>query len=79
VKTNESLVDRVIRVVAGAGILSLLAIGPVPGWGLFGLVGIIGLVTGLTGFCPTYVLLGIDTRSRRTVATDQGGVPWTGR
>jgi hypothetical protein len=61
-KTNEGFLDRAIRVVAGAGILSLLAIGPVPGWGLAGLVGLIPLVTGLVGHCPLYVPLGVDTR-----------------
>ena len=29
------------------------------------LIGTIGLVTGATGFCPTYVLLGISTVSKR--------------
>jgi hypothetical protein len=38
----------------------------VPGWGLIGLVGLIPVVTGLVGYCPTYTLLGIDTR---------GGIP----
>lgn len=61
-KTNEGLLDRAIRVVVGAGLLSLLAIGPVPGWGLVGLVGLLPLITGLTGFCLIYVPLGIDTR-----------------
>lgn len=66
-KTNEGIVDRVVRVTLGLGLISLLAIGPVPGWGLIGLVGIMPLTTGLTGYCPTYTLLGIDTRgaSRR--------------
>ncbi len=62
VRTNEGFLDRTIRVLVGAGILSLLAVGPVPGWGLAGLVGLIPLVTGLTGYCPLYVPLGIDTR-----------------
>jgi hypothetical protein len=61
-RTNEGFLDRAVRVVAGAGILSLLAIGPVPGWGLVGIVGLLPLVTGLTGYCPLYVPLGIDTR-----------------
>ena len=66
-KTNEGIVDRAIRVALGLGLISLLAIGPVPGWGLIGLVGIMPLTTGLAGYCPTYTLLGIDTRgaSRR--------------
>ncbi len=59
---NEGFLDRAVRVVVGVGILSLLAIGPVPGWGLVGLVGLVPLVTGVTGYCPGYVLLGIHTR-----------------
>jgi hypothetical protein len=61
-RTNEGLADRVIRLIVGTAILSLLAVGPVPGWGLFGLIGLVPLVTGLIGYCPTYTLLGIDTR-----------------
>ena len=60
-RINERCLDRVIRVVVGAGLLSILAVGPVPGWGLTGLVGLVPLITGLAGYCPSYVLLGIDT------------------
>ncbi len=60
-RTNMGFLDRSIRVLAGAGVLSLLALGPVPGWGLAGLVGLVPLVTGLTGFCPGYLPFGIDT------------------
>jgi hypothetical protein len=64
-RTNEGFLDRTMRVLVGVGLLSLLAMGPVPGWGLAGLVGLVPLVTGLTGYCPLYVPLGIDTRGRR--------------
>jgi hypothetical protein len=70
-RTNEGLVDRAIRVLAGAGILSLLAIGPLPGWGLVGLVGLMPLVTGVTGYCVTYALLGIDTCGQRAAVTER--------
>lgn len=60
-KTNEGRADRVMRVIVGLGLMSLLIVGPLPGWGLIGLIGLIPLVTGLVGFCPTYVPLGIDT------------------
>ena len=66
-RINEGFLDRAVRVLAGAGILSPLALGPIPGWGLVGLTGLIPLVTGLTGFCPLYVPLGIDTRGSRAV------------
>lgn len=60
-RTNEGTIDRVVRVVVGLAVLSLLIIGPVPGWGLLGLIGLLPLATGLIGYCPTYTLLGIDT------------------
>jgi hypothetical protein len=63
---NESTVDRVVRVVLGLVLLSLLAIGPVPGWGLIGLVGLVPLVTGGLGSCPLYTLFGISTCSLKT-------------
>jgi hypothetical protein len=61
-KTNEGLTDRLIRLVLGLAILSLVAIGPVPGWGLAGFIAAMPLLTGLVGYCPTYTLLGIETR-----------------
>jgi hypothetical protein len=68
VKQNEGTVDRIVRVVFAAVLLSLLVIGPVPGWGLFGLIGLFPLTTGLLGFCPVYVPFGIDTRERGRAA-----------
>lgn len=62
-KTNEGLADRLIRIIVGLAALSLVTVGPVPGWSLIGLIGTIPLITGLVGYCPTYTLLGIDTRS----------------
>ena len=60
-RTNEGFVDRVVRVTIGIVLLTLVAFGPVPGWGFVGLVGIIPLITGLAGYCPTYALIGLDT------------------
>ncbi|MFO1015130.1 MAG: DUF2892 domain-containing protein [Caulobacteraceae bacterium] len=57
-KANEGMIDRVLRVVAGAGILSLAFIGPhTP----LGYIGLVPLITGLVGFCPLYALLGFNT------------------
>ncbi|MBS0251414.1 MAG: DUF2892 domain-containing protein [Proteobacteria bacterium] len=50
--------DRVLRVVAGIILISLVFIGPKTFWGLIGLV---PLVTGLSGYCPAYSLFGIRT------------------
>ena len=55
---NEGKLDRILRVVAGAAVISLVFIGPQTAWGWAGLV---PLVTGLIGTCPVYSLLGINT------------------
>ncbi len=59
-KPNEGTIDRVLRVVAGLGILSLAFVGPQTPWGY---VGLVPLATGLIGFCPLYAMLGISTCS----------------
>jgi hypothetical protein len=57
-KANEGAIDRVLRVLVGAGILSLAFIGPQTPWAY---LGVIPLLTGLVGFCPLYAVLGINT------------------
>jgi len=59
-KRNVGNVDRLIRIVVGLGLLSLVFIleGNARWWGL---VGLLPLVTGLIGWCALYVPLGIDT------------------
>jgi hypothetical protein len=52
------MIDRVLRVVVGLGILSLAFVGPQSPWGY---VGLVPLITGLVGYCPAYSLLGIRT------------------
>ena len=55
---NVGTVDRVLRVVAGAALLSLVFVGPqTPG----GWIGVVPLATALIGFCPAYRILGIRT------------------
>ena len=60
-KTNVGTVDRVVRIVAGLVLLSLVFIleGSVRWWGL---VGLLPLATGLVGWCAIYTPFGIDTR-----------------
>jgi hypothetical protein len=59
-QTNVGGVDRMLRIVAGAAILSLVFIlsGDARWWGL---VGLVPLATGLMRFCPAYPLFGINT------------------
>lgn len=63
---NEHVVDRVIRVALGVGVLALLGVGPVPGWGLVGLLGLVPLATGVIGSCPVYTVAGFSTCSLKS-------------
>lgn len=66
--TNEHPIERVLRVLVGFGLLALLAVGPVPGWGLFGLIGLVPLATGALGSCPIYTAFGFSTCAVKTTA-----------
>lgn len=57
-KTNEGTVDRILRIVLGLGLLSIVFIGPQTMWGFLGLV---PLLTGVLGFCPLYRVFGFNT------------------
>jgi hypothetical protein len=59
---NEGSIDRVVRVLVGSLLLSLVFVGPHT-W--LGLVGIVPLFTGLVGFCPLYRAFGLNTRSAK--------------
>lgn len=59
--SNVGTIDRILRVVVGLGLLSLVFVGPQTWWGL---VGLIPLLTALIGFCPAYRLIGLSTCSR---------------
>jgi hypothetical protein len=59
-KANVGGIDKVLRIVAGLAILSLVFIleGSARWWGL---VGLVPFLTGLFGVCPAYGVLGINT------------------
>jgi hypothetical protein len=57
-KQNVHNVERVIRVIAGLAIISLVFIGPQSAWGW---LGVVPLATGILGWCPPYALFGIST------------------
>ncbi len=61
-KTNEGLVDRILRVVVGLALLGWFFFDQSGGvWHYAKLIGIVPLVTGLIGSCPVYSVLGIRT------------------
>lgn len=62
---TEHPVERVVRVLVGLGVLSLVFVGPKTAWGWLGLL---PLLTGFTGLCPLYTVLGISTCPRKAVS-----------
>ncbi len=59
-KANVGGVDKILRIVIGLGLLSLvLFLEDSARW--WGLVGLIPLLTGLVNFCPLYTLFGFST------------------
>lgn len=56
--SNEGKIDRTLRIVVGAALISLVFVGPETPWGW---VGLLPLITGLVGYCPAYTVFGINT------------------
>jgi hypothetical protein len=57
-KVNVGGIDRAVRIVVGAGLVALAAMGQI---GLWGWIGVVPLATGLIGYCPAYSLFGLST------------------
>lgn len=57
---NVGSADKIVRIVLGLGLLSLLFLLQPP-LSYLGLIGIVPLVTSLMGWCPLYTLLGMNT------------------
>jgi hypothetical protein len=55
---NVGTIDRVLRIVVGLALISIVFIGPQTPWGW---IGVVPLGTALLGYCPLYSLLGIKT------------------
>lgn len=55
---NVGTVDRVLRVIVGLVLLSLVFVGPRTAWGW---IGVVPLLTALVSYCPLYSLIGLKT------------------
>jgi hypothetical protein len=64
-KANVGGVDKILRIVVGLGLLSLILIleGNARWWGL---VGLVPLATGVINFCPLYTLIGLSTSPKKS-------------
>jgi hypothetical protein len=60
-KTNVGSMDRMLRIILGVGLLSLVFVGPQTplGW-----IGLVPLLTGLMSTCPIYSMFGWSSRGK---------------
>lgn len=70
IKKNLGIADRAARIVIGV-LLILLSVSAFVGdssrLAYLGLLGIVPLVAGITGYCPPYHWLGINTYKRKSI------------
>ncbi len=59
---NVGSLDRILRIVIGAALLSLVFIGPKTA---FGYIGIILIVTAFINFCPLYRIFSLNTDKQK--------------
>ena len=59
-KKNVGSADKIVRIVIGLGLLSLLFLLDAP-MKYLGLIGFVPLLTSMMGWCPLYTLLGMNT------------------
>ncbi|MBN8464820.1 MAG: DUF2892 domain-containing protein [Dechloromonas sp.] len=59
---NVGGIDKIVRIVAGAGLIGATVAGMLPVWGY---IGIVPLATGLMGWCPAYSIFGMNTCATR--------------
>lgn len=64
-EVTEHPIERVVRVLFGLGIVSLVFVGPKTPWGW---LGVLPILTGITGLCPLYTVLGISTRPKKSTS-----------
>lgn len=57
-KQNVHNIERIIRIIVGLGLISLVFAGRQTVWGW---IGVIPLATGIIGWCPPYALMGFST------------------
>jgi hypothetical protein len=57
---NVGGIDRTLRIVVGIALVAMFFVLEGPARSV-GLVGLVALFTGVSGFCPLYKLIGINT------------------
>jgi hypothetical protein len=64
---NVGGIDRIIRIIAGAFLLSLVFVGDqiIGANVVWGWIGVVPLATGIFKFCPAYAIFGLKTCSAK--------------
>ena len=64
---NVGGIDRILRIILGLALISLVFFGEqIIGQNLvYGWIGVIPLITGIFKFCPVYTVLGLKTCSTK--------------
>lgn len=57
-RTNVGGIDRIVRIIVGLVLISLVFVGPHTAWGW---VGLVPLLTGLARTCPLYSITGFSS------------------
>ncbi len=66
---NVGNIDRVLRIIVGLAVISLVFWGPGTAWGW---IGVIPIASALIGWCPLYTILGIRTCPVKTDVARHG-------
>lgn len=59
-QTNVGNTDRILRIVVGLALLSLIFLVD-SDWRWIGLIGLVAIFTAVVRWCPAYSILGINT------------------
>jgi hypothetical protein len=71
IRKNIGTADRTARIILGLIILLVIPlafVGPRTPLAFLGFLGIIPLLAGISGYCPPYALLGINTHRKEKTA-----------
>ncbi len=58
---NMGIIDRVVRVIAGALLIAGAVLSPDTPYSYLGWLGLFPIATAFVGYCPFYTILGVKT------------------
>jgi len=61
-KQNVGGIDKILRIITGLVLITLVFVGPKTPWGW---IGVIVLATGLFNFCPVYIPFKLSTKKNK--------------